>query len=66
MPASSATLITDELDRIVAVSSSNQTTSAAKLNWLITQLTFALCTLKKEKKKRTAVIIVALEIAGTR
>ena len=39
MPASSATLITAELGRIVAVSSSNQTTSAARLNWLIIQPT---------------------------
>lgn len=46
MPASSATLITAELGRIVAVSSSNQTTSAAMLNGLITQLTLSWCTLK--------------------
>lgn len=47
MPASSALLITAELGRIVAVSSSNQTTSAARLNWLITQPTLARCTLKQ-------------------
>lgn len=46
MPASSAALITAELGRIVAVSSSNQTTSAARLNWLITQLTLTGCALK--------------------
>lgn len=46
MPASSATLITAELGRIVAVSSSNQTTSAARLNWLIAQPMLARRTLK--------------------
>lgn len=46
MPASSATLITAELGRIVAVSSSNQTTSAARLNWLIAQPKLTRWTLK--------------------
>lgn len=47
MPASSAMLITAELGRIVAVSSSNQTTSASRLNWLITQPTPTLSALKQ-------------------
>lgn len=40
-------LITAELGRVVAVSSSNQTTLAAWLNWLITQPTLTPRTLKQ-------------------
>lgn len=53
MPASSDTLITAALGRIAAVSSSNQTTSAAWLNWLIIQPGLTSMHIKIEEPQNT-------------